>query len=722
MKQLTIDQALQIALGHHQAGRLAEAEGIYRQILARCPDHADALHLLGVLAGQLGHLDTAIALISRAIVLNPYAPEYHANLGEPYRKAGQTERAVASIRRAVELKPDYAEAHNNLGITLFENGRLDEAITAFTRATQVKRDFAHAHNNRGSTLRELGRLEEAIAAYRQAVQHKPDYAEAYNNLGIALNDAGRLDEAMAAFRRTIELRPDHAEANNNLGVALNDKGERDEAIACYHRAIAIRPDYAEAHNNLGIALWGGGRLDEAIAAYRRAIEIQPDLAEAHSNLGTVYKDQGRINEAIDCFRRAVALRPDFSKAASNVVSTLNYHPDYDAQAILEEHRRWARQFAEPLAGQIGPHQNDRTPDRRLRIGYVSPDFRNHPVGQTLLPLFTHRDRRQFEIVCYCDVRAVDPVTEQLKALADEWYPTVGLSDEQLADRVRGDRIDILVDLALHTAANRMLVFARKPAPVQVTAFGMPATTGLATIDYRLTDPYLDPPGATDGDYSERSIRLPHCFWCYEPPGDTPPVGELPAWKNDFLTFGCLNQFVKVSRPALELWSSVLHAVPGARLVLQCQSGSHRDDVLALFEAKGITRDRVEFVGKLPQLEYFALYNAVDLSLDPFPYNGHTSSLDSLWMGVPVITLAGPTGAGRGGVSILSNAGLTELIARTPQQYIELAVQWATDWPRLSRLRAELRPRMQASPLMDGVQFAADVEAALRRMWQTWCGS
>ena len=368
---------------------------------------------------------------------------------------------------------------------------------------------------------------------------------------------------------------------------------------------------------------------------------------------------------------------------------MNYHPGYDAPAILAEHRRWARQFAEPLAAEIRPHTNDRSPGRRLSVGFVSPDLHDHPVGRLLLPLFAHHERRQAELVGYSDVRVADGVTGQLKALADRWHETTGLSDPHLADRIRSDRIDILVDLALHTANNRMLVFARKPAPVQVTMIGMPATTGLATIDYRLTDPYLDPPGAGDGNYSEQSIRLPHCFWHHDPPEDdvAPAVAELPALRNGFVTFGCLNQFVKVSRPALELWLNILQSLPQSRLRIQSQPGRHLEAVRRLFQDGGIARDRVEFAAKVPRPQYFRRYHDLDVSLDPFPYNGHTSTLDSLWMGVPVITLAGRTAVGRGGVSVLSNLGLPELIAQTPQQYVELAVQWASDQPALAALRA-----------------------------------
>jgi len=581
--------------------------------------------------------------------------------------------------------------------------------------------LAEAHSNLGNALKEQGRYDEAIAAYRRAIELKPDYAEAHNNLGNALKEQGRLDLAVAAYRRAIATWPEYAEAHSNLGIALKEQGLLDLAVDSHRRAIELKPEYAGAYSNLGNALKEQGRLDLAIDAYRRAIALGPDHDGTHTNnLGNAFKEQGRLDEALACFRRAVALQPKDAMAASNLLMSLHYHPDYDAQAILAEHRQWARQYADPLAAQARLHTNDRSPDRKLRVGFVSPDLREHPVGRSLLPIFLHHDRGQAEFVCYSDARVDDGLTAKLRSVADQWQSIVGQSDQEVADRIRGDRIDILVDLALHSARNRLLVFARKPAPVQVTMVGMPATTGLTTMDYRLTDPYLDPPGAGDLAYTEQSVRLPHSFWCYEPPEESPPVGELPARDRGFVTFTCVNQFVKVSRAAIELWIEVLQAVPTARLVIESQPGSHRDSVHALFRGGGIAADRVEFTPKLPRLAYFERFRSLDLGLDPFPYNGHTSTLDALWMGVPVITLRGRTAVGRGGVSILSNLGLPELIAETPRQYVDIAVQWAADLARLGALRAELRRRLRASPLMDGKQYAADVDAAYRQMWKSWC--
>jgi predicted O-linked N-acetylglucosamine transferase (SPINDLY family) len=413
-------------------------------------------------------------------------------------------------------------------------------------------------------------------------------------------------------------------------------------------------------------------------------------------------------------------KPEFAEAGSNLLLALHFDPDRDARALLAEHVRWARQYAEPLAAEIRPHPNDRATDRPLRIGFVSPDFRDHPVGRLLLPLFAHHDRRQAEFVAYSDVRSPDPITARFRELADAWRPTADLDDSALADRVRGDRIDILVDLALHTAGNRLLVFARKPAPVQVSMLGLPSTTGLTTIDYRLTDPYFDPPGTSDGDYTERSIRLPHSIWCYDPPEDAPPVTGLPSEKQGLITFGCLNKFAKVGPPASQLWTKILECVPDSRLVIHCHPGTPRNAVRDQFRNGGIDPGRIAFAARAARPEYLGHYRDLDLSLDPFPFGGGITTLDSLWMGVPVITLAGRTGVGRGGVSILSNLGLSDLIAGTPEQYVEIAVGLANDRARLARLRAGLRAQ-QASVLMDGRRYAADVEAALRQMWREWCG-
>jgi protein O-GlcNAc transferase len=820
-----IDQALQSAIRHHQAGRLPQAEVLYRQVLQQHPRHAVALHLLGVLMAQVGRGDVAVDLIRQAIAIHPNFPDAfsnlgnilgdqgkleeaiaahrqaialaphdpvaHSNLGNAYKDQGRLDEALAAHRQAIALnpnlpeayynlgvtlgiegqfeeaihayrqcialRPNYPEAHYNLGIALRGQGRLDEAVAAFRHAITLRPHFPEACCKLGDALKDQGNLDAAIGAYRQAIALDPHYAEAYNNLGVVMGDAGRFDAAIAAFReaialqsdlpeahnnlglalaeereldaaigayrQAIALRPRYAEAHNNLGVALRERGEFDAAIAAFRKAIALRPDLPEAHNNLGMALNIRGELDAAIAAYRQALACKPNFPEAQSNLGVALGHQGQFDEALVAFRRALSLKPNMAEAHDSLIYTLHFHPAYDARAIADEQRHWNTRHAEPLKMSIQPHGNQRDPERRLRIGYVSPDFRNHVVGRNLLPLFRHHDRARFDICCYADVIAPDPLTEEFRRHAGMFRVISKMKHEAVAAQVRADGIDVLVDLALHMAGNRMLVFARKPAPVQVTFAGYPGSTGLSAIDYRLSDPYLDPPGTDESVYSEQTIRLPDSFWCYDPLDERDlPVNSLPAMEAGAVTFGCLNNFCKINDTVLALWAQVLGQVKGSRLLLLAPPGTHRERTLERLHQEGIKPERVEFVGYQPRRKYLEEYHRIDIGLDTFPYNGHTTSLDSLWMGVPVVTWVGKTVVGRAGWCQVSNLGLPELAGQTPEEFVRIAVALARDLPRLQQLRATLRPRMERSPLMDAPRFARNIEAAYWQMWRTWCAS
>ena len=750
---MTIPQAFQIALQRHQAGRLAEAEALYRQILAVQPHHAEALHFLGVVSHQngrhdlavewirrsivldsknafahcnlgvacraLGHLDDAMAAFRRALELNPDYPEALINLGAALSDRGQFDEAMAAYRRALAIKSDYPEVHNNLGNALRELGRLDEAVSAYRRALQLKPDYPEAHNNLGNALREQGQLEEAVASCRQALRLRPDMAEAHNNLGNALRELGQLAEAVAAFHRALQLRPGLAEAHNNLGSALKDQGRLDEAIASCRHALQLLPDLAEAHNNLGNALRDRGQFDEAVAAYRRALEIKPGFALSHNNLGNGLKERGELDAAIASYRLAVELQPDDASHHSNLVFALHFHPAHDERMISEEHRRWNRQFSEPLNNLLLPHPNDRSPERRLRVGYVSPDFREHAVGRFVLPLFERHDRERFDILCYSGVIRPDWMTERLRALAPLWRSTVGIPDARLAGMIRQDRVDILVDLTMHTAGNRLPMFARQPAPVQVTWLAYPGGAGLRGIGYRLTDARMDPLGENSAWSAGEPVRLPDSWCCYQPVDESPAINPLPAASAGWVTFGSLNNFAKINDGVLALWARVLETVKGSRLLMLCPEGQTRERVLSFFGARGIGAERMELVSFLSRLDYMRLYQRIDLGLDPFPCNGMTTTCDALWMGVPVLTLPGATPVSRAGLSLLSSVGLGELAASSESDYVRMAVEWAANLPRLAGVRATLRPRLQASPLLDAPRFAQNVEATYRSMWQTW---
>jgi predicted O-linked N-acetylglucosamine transferase (SPINDLY family) len=537
---------------------------------------------------------------------------------------------------------------------------------------------------------------------------------------LRLHHAGRLREADHLYRQILAQHPEHAETIHYMGVMASQMGHMQIAVDLMRRAIRLKPDYAAAWGNLGKALKESGQLDDAIAAYRQAIVLRADLAIAHNNLGVALDRAGQTDEAIAAYRSAIAIDPNFAEAHSNLAYVLQFHPDYDAHAIAEELGRWNRLHAQPL-GTTQPHRNDRNPERRIRIGYVSPDFRDHVIGRNVLPLLREHNRERFEITCYSQVLAPDAITQRFGKLADRWRNIVGLSDERVAAQIREDRIDILVDLTLHLAGNRLKVFARKPAPVQVTFAGYPGSTGLAAIDYRLSDPYLDPPGEIDESiYREKTLRLPDSFWCYDPFDADEVVGPLPVSETGYVTFGCLNNFCKVNAAMVGLWGKVMVAVSRSRLVLLASQGSHRRRVVDQLGAAGIEPARVEFVVYGPRSEYLKVYHRIDVGLDSFPYNGHTTSLDSLWMGVPVVTLAGQTPVSRAGWCQLSNLGLGELAGRTPEQFVQIAVELASDQPRLRLLRRALRRRMETSPLMDAPRFARNVEAAYSQMWGAIC--
>jgi predicted O-linked N-acetylglucosamine transferase (SPINDLY family) len=703
-------------------GQLDEAIAAYRRAIALRPNSTELHNNLGIVLYRKGELDAAIAAYRRTISLQPNHSGAYSNLGIALKERGQLNDAIAATRQAITLKPDFPGSHINLGIILKEAGHLDEAIAAYRQAIVLQPDHVGAHSNLGSALEEKGELDDAIASHRRAITHGSGDADAHYNFGCALARKGQLDEAIAAYRRAIALRPNYAQAHNNLGVELNKKGEFDEAIAAYHQAIALAQNYAEAHSNLGTSLTNRGQFDEAVAAYRQAIALRPDLAEAHVSLGSVLKERGQIDAAIAACRRAIALRPNYPEALSNLVLTMHYHPSCDAQVIAEEHRRWNRQHAEPLRKFIQLHGNDRNPGRRLKIGYVSPDFRGHAVAPMALPLLVCRDRENFEVFCYAEVVKPDVMTERFRVQADQWRSTVGLSDEQVANLIRRDQIDILVDLAGHTAGNRLLVFARKPAPVQITWLGYPNSTGLTAIDYRMTDAYADPPGFSDALHSERLVRLPQTNWIYQPPENCPEPGQHSAIES--VRFGCFNNFAKVTEPMMKIWANILGSVAGSTLLLKAKAFTSPDVqqyVRGIFEGESISPERLELMGwEESAVNHLALYNRIAIGLDPFPYNGTATTCEALWMGVPVISLAGKTHVSRVGASLLTNVGLGELIAESPGDYIRIAVELANDRPRLRNLHETLRQRMERSPLMDAPLFARNIESAYRQMWHTWC--
>ncbi|HZL38052.1 MAG TPA: tetratricopeptide repeat protein [Tepidisphaeraceae bacterium] len=799
MTPTTIQQAIDYGLAAHRAGRLHDAELWYRHVLMREPEHPDALHLLGVLAHQVGRNDEALPLIRRAIEAQPQSAALQGNLGLVLLATGNADEAISACRRALEIDPQYADACNVMGNALLAIGSNAQAAEQYRRAIELRPTFVEAHSNLGNVLSLLGDFEEAERACRRGIEIDPNHADAHNHLGNALYGLGRPAEAAEEYRRALALRPGFATAQFNLGVALYGAGDFAGAAGAYRAATAMRPDHAIAQNNLANTLYRLGCLDEAMEACRHALRLQPDYALAYNNLGNVLRDQGRIEEAVEAFQTAVRLAPQNVAFHTCLLFSLHFHPSLDAQAILREHQAFDLAHIRPLQNLIPSHPNSRDAGRRLKIGYVSADFRGHAMAAFTRPLLESHDRGKFEIFCYSNVVAPDTLTETFRGLADTWRDTANLSDAQLADLIAADAIDILVDLTMHMAGGRPLVFARKPAPVQAAWLAYPGTTGISTMDYRLTDPHLDPPGhgsdgwpdenapepavvfspspsvsaapcpppifqgrtrwgpATHGPlgsnphsnpppeyrerekkpagatelpedpngifivpgdaYAEQSIRLPDTFWCYSALEADLSVGPLPADANGYTTFGSLNSFSKVNAGVQDLWAKALRATPDSRLLVLSPDGSHRERMCGRMEEAGIDRARIEFVGRLPWRAYMELNHRIDIVLDTFPYNGHTTSLDALWMGVPLITLRGQTAVGRAGAGFLTHLDLPDLIARGPVEYVNIATALAADVPRLQQLRATLRQRMESSPLMDASRFAANMEAAYQMMWE-----
>lgn len=663
-------------------GRLSEAESQAQALTQRFPQHGFGWKVLGLALKQQGRNIDALEPMQKAAVLSPKEADAHSNLGVTLHDLGRLVEAEASYRRALKLKPDYADAHCNLGGMLQEMGQLAEAETELRRALKINPNAAEAHYNLGNTLRASGRLAEAAESYRNSLQLKPAYVQACCNLGAVLNDLARLNEAEAMSRRALELKPDHAEAHSNLGNTLKELG----------------------------------RLNDAEASYRRALELKPDIAELHNNLGILLQDTGRLTEAAAEYRRALQLKPDYFKAHSNLLFLLNYDPEVDAEVAFAEAKFYGERVAKQVTKRYEKWSCAKQP-KKLRIGFVSGDLRNHPVGYFLENLLRHLDHDSFELYAYPTDSWTDELTLRLKSHFSAWKPLYGLGDEAAAKLIHGDGVHILIDLSGHSRYNRLPMFAWKPAPVQVAWLGYFATTGVAEMDYLIADA-VTLPESEEIYFTEKVWRLPETRLCFTPPDVAVEVSPLPALNNGYITFGCFNNLAKMNDGVVALWSRVLAAVPDSRLFLKSkQLGDElvRQYTLERFAKHGIDAQRLMLEGAESREKYFAAYQRVDIALDPFPYPGGTTTVESLWMGVPVLNLSGESFLFRQGAGFLCNAGLTEWIATTQDDYVAKAKMQASDLQALAELRGGLRQGVDSSPIMNGKRFAAYFAEALREM-------
>jgi predicted O-linked N-acetylglucosamine transferase (SPINDLY family) len=637
-------------------------------------------------------------------------------------QAGRLQPAGTAFREILARHPNHADSLQSLSIVLAQQNRLDEAIPLIQRAIELNPQSAVYQNNLGLMQLNSGMRDEAIATFRKAIALRPEYANAFCNLGMALALNYQIDEAIVAYKQSLSLQPNQIQALLNLATALCTPDHKEECLEICRRMLDLRPDYAPAHCVLGDVLQLSAKWDEALAEYQTAIELRPQFAQPYWASGIILRDTGKLDEALAAFRKAIEISPNYAPARSSLAFAVYFHPHYDALAILNEQKQWCDWATRQIPSAGANHDNDPSPDRPLRIGYVSADFRHHPVGRFLLPLFDHHDAKNFEIICYSGPIRPDYITKRLRDKSKIWREVARMDDASLAKQIREDKIDILIDLSLQTPGNRLLVFARKPAPVQATYLAYVGTSGLPAMDYRLTDIYLDPIGEDESAYSERSIRLPRNYWCYEPYPEMPAVNPLPALQTGRITFGCLNSCTKNSTAVWQTWRKLLAATPNSRLMVSSPPGSHSDRIRGEFQSAGVDPNRLFFVEQMPIAQYFQQYHEIDIALDPFPYGGGTTSCDAIWMGVPIVTLRGRTAVGRGGASILSNLDIPQFIAENEDDYVKIAANLAADLPALSKLRAGLRQRMKESPLMDAAQFAKDVEAVYRQMWRNWCST
>jgi len=701
------------------AGQHSDVERRGFELLERHPDAGLVWKVLGAALGMQGK--DALFALENATKYLPMDAEVHNNLGVALQGLGQLDDALVNYCRAIDIRPDYAEAYYNLGVVLKDQGKLDDAVVRFHRALEIKPNFADALVNLGNALKNLDQFESAVASFRRALEVKPGDPDVHVALGNALQDVGQPNEAVESFRCAIEIKPDYAEAHNNLGNSLRDLGRLDNAVASYRQALMIKPDYAEAHNNLSVVLKDLRQLDEAVASCRQALALKSDFAEAYLNLGNVLQDLGQLDDAVASFRRALEINPDYADAHSNLLFALSHHGDVDARALFAEYLRFGEQFEAPLRATWPQHDNSRDPDRPLQIGFVSGDLRNHAVAVFIEPILAHLvGNTQLSLHAYYTHGMEDDVTRRIKGLVAHWHPVVGLSDADLAQRIRADGIDILIDLSGHTAHNRLLAFVRKPAPLQVSWIGYPGTTGLRSMDYYLADRFFLPVEQFADQFTEKIVYLPSTV-PFLPFADAPPINPLPALANGYVTFGSFNRTNKISRPVIAMWAELLRAVPDSRMVLGgLAAGSQSENLLTWFDQEGIARERLSGYPRSDMATYLGLHHQVDLCLDTFPYTGGTTTCHALWMGVPTLTLVGKTSFGRDGTGLLSGVGLEAFVAHDAGDFVRKGVAWAQQCEALAAIRSQLRERFAQSPIGQPALVAAGLERALRTMWQRWC--
>lgn len=698
-----------------------QAEASYRAALSLAPRDAALWNGLGNSLQSQQQPDAAADAYRQALTVQPAYPQAHSNLGGVLVSLGEFDAAIACYRQALQLQPDSADAHTQLGLGLQAIGELDEALAMHQRAVQLAPDRLMAFTCLGHCLKQMRRFEEAQVAYRQALAFSPDVANLHNDLAIAVQDAGDYHEAIRIYHHALTLEPQSSLIHCNLSVALEDSGQPEQALVYLRLARDIAPDSSRVHFMMGNSLRTLKRFDEALASYARSLQIQEEFIGSHLNTCATYSEMGRTDDAVRTCRAALAKYPHYDELYSNMLFCLSHAHSDTPEALIAEHFGFGERYETPLRADWQPHANERDPQRQLKIGFVSGDFCNHAVAHFITPILEElATQPQFALYAYYNNSRVDSVTVRIAQLLPNWLPVTHLSQEALAERIRADGIDILIDLSGHTAKNCLLAFARKPAPIQMSWIGYPLTTGLQSIDYYLSDRFFSPPEEFAGHFTEKLIFLP-TIAPFLPSEHADGILPAPVLTNKYLTFGSFNRPNKLNRQTIARWAKVLRAIPDARMLLAAMPEAGPHPVLtAWFAEEGIGAERLIFEPRANMADFLAMHHRVDICLDTAPYGGGTTTFHGLWMGVPTLTIAGPTAPSRAGTSILRHVQLDEFIARDDEEFVSKAQYMAANPMLLGAYRFSTRHRLAQTALGRPQLIAEGVANSLRLAWQRWC--
>lgn len=756
MPSQTINQSLQNAIRSHQAGNLSEAKKLYQRILQSQPRHPDALHMLGLVESQLGHMATGIELITEAIAVNPGMAGYHVNLGKVLLAAGRPNEAENAFRHAIVIQPDIVDAYIGIANALHAQDHIERSIESLASAMRIAPHRADIHFLIGVYAQQAGNYADAITHYRNAIAIRPDAAQAHNNLGAALQLAGDYDAAAAAFSEAIRIQPDYSDALCNLAAIYATQGRNRDAATQFTAALKAKPDLVAAHCGLANTLRDLVAYDEAIRHYNAALAIDPDNISASFNLGGTYQQLGLTDKSISTYKQVAKIDPDNVFALNALVHQLHHVCAWDdveehqeklltrfregyggfmpfsflsIPATAEDQLACARAFSDNITRHISPYPAPAPADRikngnnpKIRIGYLSSDYHEHATAYLISELFELHDKNRFEIFAYSfGIDDNSNARQRIVRACDEFIDIKNDSHVDSAAKIRSDGIDILVDLKGYTEGMRAGIPAHRPAPIQVNWLGYPGTMGTEFIDYIIADHYITPPGC-ESYYTEKIVRLPDCYQVndrHRPISKSLPTRQSCGLPDDAFVFCSFNQTYKFNPPMFDIWMNLLKALPGSMLWLLDSNPFAAGNLRNEAQRRGVESERLVFAPKLPLAEHLARYALADLFLDTSPYNSHTTASDALWSGLPLITLAGDTFASRVAGSLLRNVGLEELITNSLEDYQACALNLAGDAELLNRLRLRLRDHRADAPLWDSLSFTRHIESAYQIMFERW---